>query len=502
MESKIYLCPADKKYKCKWKGSSDDVFDHFSRMHEDLLHFNESIDISLDAATENHLLLLNAEIYLLQLKVTNEFLNIYLRFLGPARIASTLTYDVHIGRDNVFIAKEIIEITDGAFRVPLESLYEKFKDISNDSNSICCKLMLNEKPIIECFDNIFTDNKASNNWSNANESKKDIQCLRNSNIDKLKINLDNTLDLSKDVNDLSPNLQDLFDSSYEENLTFELCDKKTTLDESDCVFDSETEYKSKNIRSVLTRSLTFTPEDMKRNIVKRQASMRSLTSIAENDLDDELKCSNCNGHLAAPIFYCIDEHNICVTCYQSKQVCTLCEKEITSNRNLELEKKSVNFIYTCVNRKSGCPKKLSYADILDHEINCTFCVYFCPMEECSFKGSFKYMVGHLSLIHSSVKLFQSFIAVFQKYQEIFLVNETMGIFYCSWTLLDNSVIWKAKFCGPKARKFFCELKFKGKNFKEPLLLIKQNDVYIKEMSLAELKEYKIKPKHSILTVTG
>lgn len=461
MITKVYLCPADKKYSCTWEGASDDIYEHFTQEHEDLLHLTNSVTVSLQVDSENQLLLFKTEIYLLQSKIIDEELKIFLRYLGPASIAANLNYEIELSTADQKVPKQDIETHDGYFSISLECLRSRLGAVDD----IQCKLIIR------------------GDFHPSSEPPK------------------SPVSADESFNGSVVNLQDLFTQSYSPEIV-ETREKKHSLDDSYRSTWGGDNYVSSKA-SGLSRSQTFTPEDIKRHSgnFQRYASTRSLCSIAETDLDAELRCSNCDFHLSAPIFLCASGHNVCHQCYQNETPCTLCGMEITTNRNTDLETKSENHIYLCVNSKEGCNQKLPYPYIIEHEINCVLCRYMCPIDECGFKGAFKQMYNHLKLIHSSIKALQSFIATFEKHQEIFLLNERMGIFYCFWTQLNDKVIWTAKFCGPKEKKFFCELKFKKKTFKKPLLLTKKDDCYVKELSLAEMKEAKVKVKNSVLTVS-
>lgn len=477
MRSQIYLCPADRKYGCSWEGPSENILLHFSLEHEDLLFYNGSIDIALHVPSENRLLFVDGEIYLFQTKIDHDHVNIFLRFLGPAHVASNFTYDIEISASGMKMSKQAIELKNGFFSVGLECLRTYFGDV----DLINCHLIISGDST-----SIHSDDGVS---IYVNPPDRSDDYLENINENMSVSNL---------------NLHDLFATPKQGNSPVEIReDREMNIDDTYRATWSETRKYCRELRpSSLSRSKTFTSEDVHRSsIMKRQASMRSLSSISEADLNSVLQCSNCAGHLAPPIFLCLHGHNICTTCYRDTRTCSLCQSSITPERNQELEGKAYNHQYSCVNSKHGCPQKFPYQQINDHQTNCTFCEYTCPMAHCGFKGPYKPMLCHLNVIHSSVKLFQSFIAIFQKTQEVFLVNEKLGIFYCTWTQVDNKIVWKAKFCGPKSRKFFCELKFQRKNFKEPILLSRCDDYYFKEISLPELKELKLKAKHSVLTVT-
>ncbi|XP_066258201.1 uncharacterized protein [Euwallacea similis] len=483
MITTIYLCPADKKYGCSWEGASDDIFEHFSQEHEDLLYLTQSVNVSLLVPSENRLLLFDNQIYLLQTRINEGSLNIYLRYLGPDKIASKLTYDIEISASGVKVAKQDIEIKDGYFSVTLECI----QSCLGDDDSVECRLLVNG------------DFNPSSPISIAVESPRSPLDYGDNERDTQTIEQDG----GENFRGSLLNLDEFFGTPNEGNSPEdEIREKKLSLDETyRFTWNGYSEPQRKQNNS-LSRSQTFTSEDrQKYGSFQRYASVRSLTAIAESDLDSELKCSNCACHLTAPIYICCSNHNICSSCFNEKKMCVICNKGITTDRNIELENKTINHNYGCINKKNGCSQKMLYPAILDHELSCIFCQYMCPVNECGLNGPFKFMVNHLKLIHSSVKLVQSFIAIFQKQQEQFLVHENMGIFYVNWSSINDKIVWKVKFCGPKTRKFFCELKFKGKNFKEPLLLTKHGDIYMRCMSLENLKSYKVKPKHSILTIT-
>ncbi|ENN80654.1 uncharacterized protein LOC109533411 [Dendroctonus ponderosae] len=481
MRSQIYLCPADRKYACSWEGPSENILHHFSLEHEDLLFHNGSVDIALHVASENRLLFVDGEIYLFQTKIDHDHVNMYLRFLGPAHVASNFSYDIEVSASGMKMSKQDIELKNGFFSVGLECLRTFFGDV----DLINCHLIISgDSTSIHSDDGISI-------YVNPPDSS-----------DVYLGNINEDMDGALSVSNLD--LHDFFSTPKDGNSPVEVIEgNDMSFNETHRATWSGTKLNGPKVRpSSLSRSQTFSSEDVQRSsIMKRQASMRSLSSISEADLNLVLQCSNCSGHLAPPIFLCAHGHNICTSCYRDTRTCSICQSDITAERNEELEGKAYNYQYSCINSKHGCPQKLPYQEINDHQINCTFCDYTCPITHCGFKGPYKPMLCHLNVIHSSVKLFQSFIAIFQKTQEVFLVNEKLGIFYCTWTQVDNRIVWKAKFCGPKSRKFFCELKFQRKNFKKPMLLSRCDDYYFKEISIPELKELKLKAKHSVLTVT-
>ncbi|KAJ8978201.1 hypothetical protein NQ317_013147 [Molorchus minor] len=275
--------------------------------------------------------------------------------------------------------------------------------------------------------------------------------------------------------------------------------RKRSLDNGERRNLSDSNTTDKPINEVyLTRSKTINFEEIKRrNVIKRCNSTISLGAIQENESD--LNCTSCGVILIPPIFICPCGHNFCLKC--KGVVCKLCNEGITDERNTELEEKYNKYLHPCKYKRMGCPQKLVYSDLHQHEITCTFCEYRCPVDECTFEGQFKGLANHLKLIHGSTKILEVFILVFQNISEAFLVNEEKGIFYCYSKYSHDCVLWEAKFCGPKERRFFCELKFKDGKLKKPLLLRKIENTYSVRMSHQELKRLKLKSKNAILTIT-
>ncbi|KAG5879691.1 hypothetical protein JTB14_006476 [Gonioctena quinquepunctata] len=232
--------------------------------------------------------------------------------------------------------------------------------------------------------------------------------------------------------------------------------------------------------------------------MKRCKSTMSLGAISENDFS--VNCSSCGILLSPPIYICPCGQNFCDECQTSN--CRICNEDVTYEHNSELEKKFNRFLLPCRYKAYGCPEKLIYNELSNHEHNCTFCDYKCPIDGCYFEGQFKHTCKHLKLIHGSTRMLESFIVVFQNIPEAFLVNEDRGIFYCCVQYYDDRVLWQAKFCGPMEKRFFCELKFKDGKIKQPLLLTRKNNIYSIEISHQELKRLKLKAKHAVLTITS
>ncbi|XP_030750967.1 uncharacterized protein LOC115878576 isoform X1 [Sitophilus oryzae] len=478
MLTKVYLCPSDKKYACSWEGSSNDIIEHFIAEHEDLLSLNNIISINLSVLSESFLFFHDTEVYLLQTKLNNGHLQLFLRYLGPPKIASKLKYDVHLDSSDKILDKQNIHVNEGYFDINLDCITNVFGDIS----FMNCKVLITEEARSTSSDDgvVLEDDKSFNT-----EPIPDII------INDLKINdKENEVPVETPVNEV--NLGSIFRCRKQSTMS---TNRVTWYDQTDNVIEHT---ESREPKVTVQRSSSCATEKT-RNSPKRSGS--TLISIKESDLDLELRCTNCERHISNPIFVCQSRHNVCKDCYYDKKHCSQCNTEITPDRNVELEKKSDGYRYACRNKKNGCLVRYLFEDIFAHETDCIFCTYNCPLEDCGFKGAYKQMVGHLNLIHSSVKIFESSFAVFSRHNELFLVNERMGIVYCTLKCSDDKVIWTARMPGPKERKFFCELKFKGKNFKFPILLTQYGDYYMKEIPVSYMKEQRLKSKNSILTIT-
>lgn len=441
----IYLCPVDRKYACSWEGHSSDILDHFEKEHDDLLFFTNTIKIDLKTSSENRLFFIDDEIYLGQTKICDNILVIYLRYLGPEKLAAKISYTINLRFGDQLISPEFVSVSEqGSLEVKLESLEEVYSDLEH----------------LQCTFNI-TKGFGSNSSDDGVFLEDD---LHHDALDFLRMPIP----------------------------------RKRSLDEGKRKSFVSQGSESEVSEVSLMRSKTINYEEIKRrNILKRASSNLSLGAIQETDSD--LNCASCGVILIPPIFLCPCGHSFCLKCKSG--VCKLCEEYVTDERNVELEGKYNKYLHPCKYKKIGCPQKLVYTDLHDHEAYCAFCEYKCPMDECSAVGQFKNMSKHLKLIHGSTKILEAFIMVFQNTSEAFLINEEKGIFYCYVKYFPDNVLWEAVFCGPKERRFFCELKFKEGKLKKPLLLRKIENTYSVRMSFQELKRLKLKSKNAILTIT-
>ncbi|XP_060524233.1 uncharacterized protein LOC132700736 [Cylas formicarius] len=463
MLPKIYLCPTDKKYACSWEGAAEDILEHFTEEHEELLSFSNVVPVDLRVSSENKLVFFDEEIYLHQAKTDGDHLYVFLRYLGPETIASKITFDLELEHEGRRLDKKWITVRCGYFAVSLESVR-----LFADTNSLNCVLSVSGDFRIASGEEEYPSEEVSNDSTDGERG------LHNGVAFYDPSPTDSGISMADSLN-------------HPLKRQASLDDIKTRSGEKACD---------------LTRSKTFNFEEIRRKTpARRHPSTASLESIKEDERNPELLCTNCESVMNPPIFLCISGHNFCTSCGLAKRVCVVCDERITEERNLDLEEKSINHTYACRNRKLGCSKKLPYLEMRKHEVNCKYCLYKCPVEECGYTAQFKNMHHHLKLIHSSTKLLDTFIVGFQKHSEAFLASEDKGFFYCRVSVANDTVVWEAKFCGPKEREFFCELKFKERGLKTPQLLRNVGDAYRIEIPSQELKRMRVKPKNAFLTIT-
>lgn len=480
----IYLCPSDKKYHCSWEGHAEDILDHFEKEHDDLLHYGETFDIDLETPRENRLFLIDEEIYLTQVFVNKKKIIFKLRYLGLKQLAKKITYNIIVRIGDVDCDAELIKTTaEGFLEVDLATI----KNNNSELQQLGCILNVLKG---------FSDNDDCSIQSVLSERRNSLPS------DSVK--------LEESVEEHEMHVLDDIGEENEIVSKEVINDKESVVEKKDKNIDKdvqqvvqENEEKTKAIKpnvpevSSLHRSKTSASDESKRRWNRANSTM-SLGSIQE--IDNSIICNNCNNCLKTPIYICPTGHHFCEQCQTGD--CNICKMKITFVRDADLEKFINKFsLSPCQFQKYGCPERLLNDDLHQHEANCSFCLYKCPISECLFEGQYKGLCKHLKLIHSSTKLLSSFILSFNNYPEAFLANEEKGIFYCYVIHGIEDVVWVAKYCGSKDRNFFCELKFKDGKMKEPVLLKKDGNVFRIRKTVSDLKRLKVKPKNAVLTIT-
>lgn len=142
--------------------------------------------------------------------------------------------------------------------------------------------------------------------------------------------------------------------------------------------------------------------------------------ISENILE-KLKCF-CGGYLSSKpvLLNKTDGRNICKNCAPSFEV-----DEVIENKVYE-ELASI-VLFPCCNKNEGCESKLSFGKIHDHEQDCKYRKYNCPMSipyNCTWKGRLKNIKSHCEKNHAEQIIYhpcQLEVDIRKKFENYFLV---------------------------------------------------------------------------------
>lgn len=464
----VCLCPTSPDVGCLWEGPATEIVSHFRYDHQELLlHSNRFyIDVSR-CGTQNKLLCLDNETYLIQTNVElpSGLLELKLRYVGPHKKALAFTYDLEIciGRIafKLMLGEKCNPVTakKGYIEADLD-LIALASGCDALRKVLCILHITNTSPIgtpqIECPDIQNSSDIESNASSEKVEESGDST---NNNINNSEDQVDSLI-----LRPRSPKIK-----------------------------------RQSSLRSSFWGSFFF--EDL--NIPpKRSESFTSLQSYSVIETDDgtdneEEKCATCNERLCPPIFLCAEGHSVCGLCKFVS--CKLCSQPITDIRNTDLEE-----ICKKVNRrcKWGCFEKHPYEEIRLHEVSCRLCEYKCCL--CPTKGNFEAIRTHFKLLHSSVKVHENLTNKFARNSTFAIISRLVGIFYCCCEMKNNRILWSASYCGPPDLWFSCELKFKGKKSDMSYFLQRNSraNIYKLSLDLNSLKSLGIKDKYATLTVSN
>ncbi|EEZ98854.2 uncharacterized protein LOC661914 [Tribolium castaneum] len=445
----IYSCPAHKQLLCSWEGYASDIKHHFEKEHCNLLSYTNFVDIDLEQLPQNKLLFLDGKIYLMQNSLNDKGLVIRLRYLGSKEVASKLRFNITVSVNQILYKYEpsryfsCIVPRTGGWEINLQSLQTFHQDLKLIQ---CCVLIEENQRLERKFSDVSL--KINNKFIEKNA----IDETEANYLDAIN-RIENRLSFLKS----NRNSDDFMDKISQLNFSI--------LEEP---FQEKEDFKSD-----YSESLPNIPEEI------------------------NLTCSSCALDMLPPIYLCKKGHNVCSWCKASP--CKICSEAVTIERNRDLENISRTHLHQCRYFSDGCNERLLYNEVRVHEAKCNFCKYKCSI--CPYLGRFDHFYNHLKVVHSSIKVVQTTRCSFPKNTNMFLVNKSIGIFYCQSETDDNCLIWRATFCGPKERQFFCEITFKGSKYKEAIFLKRRENVYEIKKSIDELKKMKAKEKYAALSVT-
>lgn len=173
-----------------------------------------------------------------------------------------------------------------------------------------------------------------------------------------------------------------------------------------------------------------------------------------------LQCPRCKEYLVPPISFCENGHNICKRCRVKVKKCIICQEPYLRGTNLTLETIARNVAYPCTYRTKGCQDALPAHLILDHQENCRYGAFNCPIvligrKRCPWQGPLSEMRDHLFSDHKA-DIWEGTGAYIRKkvavsstglYNEVII---TFGeIFYVQFRGQDKNYYGFVKYIGPK-----------------------------------------------------
>lgn len=450
MVEAIYLCPSDTF--CPWEGKAEEILQHFHKQHEDLLVTSNTfpIDVS-DSTTQNRLLSLKNEVYLIQTSVSvpDARLLLKVRYLGAPEQALAFVYALSIRVGNYAFKSlpdedcQIIYVKNGGIEVDLQMI--KLACGTMTLRSVICVLNITSR------DN-FSDGESAKISETSDE---DIPI-------KLAEN-DGVISLRKRKGLMRIN-------SSERSST------------------RTTKFRNSFLQNFFYDDVSLTDS----------ASVHSFY-LGNNNIfnNPELECATCCTEMCPPIYVCMNGHSVCGACKNEK--CRQCNQEVLDIRNTDLEDISMKKQHYCKYAQWGCGERGNCIDIRRHEVNCRFCVYKCCL--CPQEGKFSEIRSHFKLLHSSVKIYETLRNKFPKNTNFAIISSEYGIFYCVSSQTNGNIEWNVTFCGPKERWFSCDLKIKGKKEELSYSFRRNVHIYTLTLSQADLKASGVKDKYAVLEIS-
>ena len=119
----------------------------------------------------------------------------------------------------------------------------------------------------------------------------------------------------------------------------------------------------------------------------------------------KIVCPNCKVFMSPPIYQCENGHVTCFDCTGYKSICKMCKKmNVKFARVLDFEVISATNQLPC--RWKYCGKFLNYAEIRQHEKNCTHKSYKCP--RCTrWYGVLDELDSHFAKVHDTHPIFMT-----------------------------------------------------------------------------------------------
>jgi len=125
-----------------------------------------------------------------------------------------------------------------------------------------------------------------------------------------------------------------------------------------------------------------------------------LGNVESKKILSLLECPVCYDYITPPIKQCIKGHLVCSSCYQKLTNCPTCREELSTERNLILEKLTPFLKYPCRYHTFGCKEVVALGKKELHERLCPFVVVNCPFHaKCPWAGALHDMEHHIKMKH-------------------------------------------------------------------------------------------------------
>ncbi|XP_023344613.1 E3 ubiquitin-protein ligase SIAH1B [Eurytemora carolleeae] len=146
---------------------------------------------------------------------------------------------------------------------------------------------------------------------------------------------------------------------------------------------------------------------------------------SKNEDKCELECPICYNYCAPPrIPRCENGHLICYLCKckLTSNLCPVCRAEFVPNRPLVAEAVAKLIPFSCKNAARGCSEQFTWKTKQEHEDNCLYRRYFCPVLTCPGEaGSLNQLKHHVNQKHllgpgqGNLSLYQNVFATFSTF---------------------------------------------------------------------------------------
>ena len=187
--------------------------------------------------------------------------------------------------------------------------------------------------------------------------------------------------------------------------------------------------------------------------------MSALTKDPNEGLLKALLCPCCDEYMLPPIYFCENGHNVCKNCKPNQSRCPECKQPYLRGRNWTLENICKQVEYPCLYRKAGCQEAFPLLLIQEHQSDCPFSPYNCPVvlpgrKKCPWRGPLAEMKAHVQESHDK-DIWEADEAMNKQISlsptglynnVVFILNE---IFYVQFRCDNGNFYAFVKYIGPK-----------------------------------------------------